>query len=1063
MSNENVTFHRGKFKDLPVIKTAGALLVATDTGDVFLDDSNTSRIQLKDSTKLPKDGGKIGSGSNYMDVSLRGISVVSPQEKLDVSSSSVVAEKGSAKTELKADGVSTTKGGVVSNVSDSISITKSSEAKQAQISHDKIVLSDNSNSFEITATGVQGNANALANWKTWLTLPDSYFTKSAADELYLSKNGGTVGTEAQNAQIHPTKITVNKNSGASTEVSADDIKLKDSSGRELSISASGVAGNDTALANWKSWLQLPNSYFTAEDANRSYVPKTGGKIVNNDQHKYTNVTPTEVSVVDNYTSKSTNVSSGKVDIQSGESNSTELSDLHLKFKDGEDEFEITVHSVSGNTKINKSFRDWLNIYTKNESDSRYVRANGDEISGTTEYVSDDGKISIHGDTLTFYQKVDDEFIEMWSAKSDGTLDISGNFVLDNLQNSLNIVTKIFTEANPGLVPMCAGSVSNLVLSGSGKWKLPIDFIEATWQDPKLSLNIHTDVNRTGEQFLVKIPSNYTVPSSEISLWVNNKSVNSSIPKNLIPGRVYQFAIDSDNKWSIVSQFNIECDNGIVIDEAGKISHSTAENYKHIPTGGSHGNILGVTVVNSLASPRWCTPADLGLATQVDLRDKMTIPNADGSTGDILKYVSKGKGSWVSINDMEIMTAPKGDGSAKKILTYSSRKQGEWSSIADLGIASQDSLNALSNNISGKMDSPSGTGSSGMLLSYSSANKGQWKSLSDLGIASADALSTLSNAVSSMSNNVSGKMDSPSGTGANGKLLAYLSNNKGQWLALSDLGIATASSVTSLTNTVNSKMTTPSNTGASGHLLAWVSATQGKWQSLADLGIASASALNTLSNTVSTLSNTVNSKMDSPSGTGSSGKLLAYNSSNKGEWKSLSDLGIATASSINNLTTAVNQRMIKPTNNGAANNILAWSSATQGQWKSLAELGLDDNESGTFRFQSTSISGKYVKRGDLISISIDSIGSVDDGSKYISNGSYYGLPFTAHELSLGWLYASNDSLSGNWDCAFQLVWVVSNQLVAAGPTFVKYDIGDFKLEWSKQFINYGRGVLTYIAS
>lgn len=49
---EKVKFRRGLSTDLPAEKVAGTFLVETDTGTMYVDDSTTSRVQIKDSTKV---------------------------------------------------------------------------------------------------------------------------------------------------------------------------------------------------------------------------------------------------------------------------------------------------------------------------------------------------------------------------------------------------------------------------------------------------------------------------------------------------------------------------------------------------------------------------------------------------------------------------------------------------------------------------------------------------------------------------------------------------------------------------------------------------------------------------------------------------------------------------------------------------------------------------------------------------------------------------------------------------------------------------------------------------
>lgn len=68
MAREEVSFARGTKSTMPSDKVPGRLLVATDTGEAYVDDTTTSRVQLKDTTKVSKSGdtmsGPLNMGSN---------------------------------------------------------------------------------------------------------------------------------------------------------------------------------------------------------------------------------------------------------------------------------------------------------------------------------------------------------------------------------------------------------------------------------------------------------------------------------------------------------------------------------------------------------------------------------------------------------------------------------------------------------------------------------------------------------------------------------------------------------------------------------------------------------------------------------------------------------------------------------------------------------------------------------------------------------------------------------------------------------------------------------------
>lgn len=68
MANQPVKFRKGVSTSLPKTptnETVGAFLLETDTGNLYVDDSSTRRIQIKDSTKLPLSGGELNGPINF--------------------------------------------------------------------------------------------------------------------------------------------------------------------------------------------------------------------------------------------------------------------------------------------------------------------------------------------------------------------------------------------------------------------------------------------------------------------------------------------------------------------------------------------------------------------------------------------------------------------------------------------------------------------------------------------------------------------------------------------------------------------------------------------------------------------------------------------------------------------------------------------------------------------------------------------------------------------------------------------------------------------------------------
>lgn len=68
MAQEEVQLSRGSKATMPNNKVPGRILIATDTGEAYVDDTSTSRVQIQDTTKLSKSGdtmsGPLNLGNN---------------------------------------------------------------------------------------------------------------------------------------------------------------------------------------------------------------------------------------------------------------------------------------------------------------------------------------------------------------------------------------------------------------------------------------------------------------------------------------------------------------------------------------------------------------------------------------------------------------------------------------------------------------------------------------------------------------------------------------------------------------------------------------------------------------------------------------------------------------------------------------------------------------------------------------------------------------------------------------------------------------------------------------
>lgn len=72
MANEVVKLKRGPKATMPAIE-AGSILVATDTGEAYVDDTPEKRVQIKDSTKLPTAGGTMTGPINMNSQKITGL------------------------------------------------------------------------------------------------------------------------------------------------------------------------------------------------------------------------------------------------------------------------------------------------------------------------------------------------------------------------------------------------------------------------------------------------------------------------------------------------------------------------------------------------------------------------------------------------------------------------------------------------------------------------------------------------------------------------------------------------------------------------------------------------------------------------------------------------------------------------------------------------------------------------------------------------------------------------------------------------------------------------------
>lgn len=213
MANENVTIRRGFSTSTPETKIPGQILVETDTGTLYIDDTLESRVQIKDNTKLPLTGGKLTGNNSNNGLLLYGYndSFTSPVVGLIDGTNKILLAQKQIRVEDSSNSYSSNmKAGLVtlnSGTSSSVTINGSNvlvsntSGKKSSYGLNSISLFESSTSdlvlqvddedatpkitlrsyingpgqqeFTITPSGVSGTLYAKANWRTWLEIPDT--------------------------------------------------------------------------------------------------------------------------------------------------------------------------------------------------------------------------------------------------------------------------------------------------------------------------------------------------------------------------------------------------------------------------------------------------------------------------------------------------------------------------------------------------------------------------------------------------------------------------------------------------------------------------------------------------------------------------------------------------------------------------------------------------------------------------------------------------------------------------------------------------------------------------
>ena len=213
MANEIVKFRKGIAANLPSEKTAGQILVETDTGTMYVDESNNSRVQIQDNSKVQKTGDNM-TGALYVDVNSNGVPSLDSQSpnvkglfgvKINSSTSVPFLHSATQNNASGGTGVALTAGGltvvgggenaltILNNASNGSGTTDSSgQTISTPMREELILASDNGISFFTNGDTVEPNSfidrNGFFNGRIKKSLFNNRYGYGAQGEAIIYNN-----------------------------------------------------------------------------------------------------------------------------------------------------------------------------------------------------------------------------------------------------------------------------------------------------------------------------------------------------------------------------------------------------------------------------------------------------------------------------------------------------------------------------------------------------------------------------------------------------------------------------------------------------------------------------------------------------------------------------------------------------------------------------------------------------------------------------------------------------------------------------------------------------------
>lgn len=197
MANEIVRLQRGKKATMPSSKVAGTILIATDTGEAYVDDTSSSRIQIKDTTKVDKTGDTMSGALNLGGNKITNLDTptadadAATKKYVDDAKSAAIKEAGSAVSDAAVD---------VDVDTAALSVTKTTQASGPK------------NKYTISHKELLNSGTAGVTYGPTANLTPNYGESFAVPKISVDAKGHVTAVGSQTVQLPGAQSIPNKGS-----------------------------------------------------------------------------------------------------------------------------------------------------------------------------------------------------------------------------------------------------------------------------------------------------------------------------------------------------------------------------------------------------------------------------------------------------------------------------------------------------------------------------------------------------------------------------------------------------------------------------------------------------------------------------------------------------------------------------------------------------------------------------------------------------------------------------------------------------------------------------------